>query len=443
MKELSKKNLFFVGLMLFCMFFGAGNLIFPPFLGQQSGKYVVIAFSGFIISAVGLPVLAVVIVAKSKGLNALASHVHPVFAIVFTILIYLSIGPFLGIPRTGSLAYQMALAPFLSKRAGVSPLPLFLYTLVYFGIAFWLSLNPTKLVDRLGKVLTPILLILIAGVFVCSLIKPIGSFAAPKGDYALFPFFKGFSEGYMTMDAIAALNFGIVIASTLKLMGIKNEKSLISYSSKAGLIAGAFLIIIYAMLAYVGASSRGISLNAQNGGEILTAVSNFLFGDYGAVILGIIFSLACLTTAVGLVTSCSEYFATLTTKIKYKTWVFILSASSLIFSNVGLTKILSISVPILNAIYPMAIILMIMFLLNNLFNGSKYVYALGMLFTSVFSIIDSLNGAVLKIASITNTFNYIPLYSKGMGWIVPAAFGMIVGYIVSLSRQKMTVQNEA
>ena len=245
------------------------------------------------------------------------------------------------------------------------------------------------------------------------------------------------------MDAIAALNFGIVIASTLKLMGIKNEKSLISYSSKAGLIAGAFLIIIYAMLAYVGASSRGISLNAQNGGEILTAVSNFLFGDYGAVILGIIFSLACLTTAVGLVTSCSEYFATLTTKIKYKTWVFILSASSLIFSNVGLTKILSISVPILNAIYPMAIILMIMFLLNNLFNGSKYVYALGMLFTSVFSIIDSLNGAVLKIASITNTFNYIPLYSKGMGWIVPAAFGMIVGYIVSLSRQKMTVQNEA
>jgi len=443
MKELSKKNLFFVGLMLFCMFFGAGNLIFPPFLGQQSGKCVVLAFCGFIISAVGLPVLAVVIVAKSNGLNVLASHVHPVFAIVFTVLIYLSIGPFLGIPRTGSLAYQMGLAPFLSKSAAASPLPLFIYTLVYFGITLWLSLNPTKLVDRLGKVLTPILLIMIAGVFIASLVKPIGSFGAPKGDYALFPFFKGFSEGYMTMDAIAALNFGIVIASTLKLMGVKEEKSLISYSSKAGLIAGAFLIIIYAMLAYVGASSRGISLSAQNGGEILTAVSNFLFGDYGAIILGIIFSLACLTTAVGLVTSCSEYFATLSTKIKYKTWVVILSVSSLIFSNVGLTKILLISVPVLNAIYPMAIILMVMFLLNNLFDGSKYVYVCGMLFTSIFSIMDSLNGAVLKISSITNIFNYIPLYSKGLGWIVPAVFGMVIGYIVFASKQKITVENEA
>ncbi|MFL0250523.1 branched-chain amino acid transport system II carrier protein [Clostridium neuense] len=442
MKELSKKDLFFVGLMLFCMFFGAGNLIFPPFLGQQSGKLVVLAFSGFIISAVGLPVLAVVIVAKSKGLNALASHVHPVFAIVFTILIYLSIGPFLGIPRTGSLAYQMGLAPFLSKGFGTSPLPLFIYTLIYFGITLWLSLTPTKLVDRLGKVLTPILLVLIAGVFICSLIKPIGSFAAPKGDYALFPFFKGFSEGYMTMDAIAALNFGIVIASTLKLMGVKNEKSLVSYSSKAGIIAGVFLIIIYAMLAYVGASSRGISLNAQNGGEILTAVSNFLFGDYGALVLGVIFSLACLTTAVGLVTSCSEYFATLTTKIKYKTWVVILSVSSLIFSNVGLTKILAISVPVLNAIYPMAIVLMVMFLLNNLFNGSKCVYAFGMLFTSIFSIIDSLNQALLKIDSITAVFNYIPLYSKGLGWIVPSIFGMLVGYVISVSKNKITVQNE-
>lgn len=443
MKELSKKNLFFVGLMLFCMFFGAGNLIFPPFLGQQSGKFVVVAFCGFIISAVGLPVLAVVIVAKSKGLNALAGHVHPVFAIVFTVLIYLSIGPFLGIPRTGSLAYQMGLAPFLSKSASASPLPLFIYTLVYFGITLWLSLNPTKLVDRLGKVLTPVLLIMIAGVFIASLIKPIGSFSTPKGDYALFPFFKGFSEGYMTMDAIAALNFGIVIASTLKLMGVKEEKSLISYSSKAGLIAGAFLIIIYAMFAYVGASSREISLSAQNGGEILTAVSNFLFGDYGAIILGIIFSLACLTTAVGLVTSCSEYFATLSTKITYKTWVVILSVSSLVFSNVGLTKILLISVPVLNAIYPMAIILMIMFLLNNLFDGSKYVYIYGMLFTSIFSIVDSLNGAVLKISSITNTFNYIPLYSKGLGWIVPAALGILVGYIVFASKQQMNAENEA
>lgn len=442
MKELSKKNLFFVGLMLFCMFFGAGNLIFPPFLGQQSGTNSLIAFAGFIISAVGLPVIAVVVVAKAKGLSSLASHISPVFAIVFTVLIYLSIGPFLGIPRTGSLAFQMGLAPFLTKSLGKSMVPLFLYTLVYFGICYWLSLTPSKLVDRLGKVLTPILLILIAGIFVCSIFKPIGNFAMPKGEYASFPFFKGFSEGYMTMDAIAALNFGIVIATTLKQMGVKKEKDLVAYSTKAGLIAGFFLIVIYAMLTYLGASSRNISLNAETGAEILTAVSNYLFGSYGSLILGITFALACLTTAVGLITSCSEYFVALNSKISYKAWVGILSVSSLIFANVGLAKILAISVPVLNAIYPMAIVLMLLFLSNNLFGGSKYVYMLGMFFTAAFSIMDSLNQSVLKIDIVNKLFGYMPLYTKGLGWIAPALLGVALGYVVSISKN-MLAENEA
>ncbi|MDD3224482.1 MAG: branched-chain amino acid transport system II carrier protein [Clostridium sp.] len=435
MKELSKKDTFFVGLMLFSMFFGAGNLIFPPFLGQLAGKNMWIAFAGFIISAVGLPILAIIVVSKSRGLNALASHVNPTFAVVFTILIYLSIGPLLGIPRTGSLAYQMGVAPFLSSKFSDGMLPLFLYTLVYFSISCWLSLSPTKLVDRLGKVLTPVLLLLIFAVFAWSFLKPMGNFAAASGDYAVFPLFKGFSEGYMTMDAIAALNFGIVVSVTLKSMGAKSEKSVISYSTKAGLIVGVLLVIVYAMLSYLGAESRGISSNAQNGAQILTSIANFLFGNFGAVIMGAIFSLACLTTSVGLITSCSEYFSSLTpAKVSYKKWVFILSFFSMITANVGLTQILKISVPILNAIYPMAIILMIMFLCNNLFNGSKYVYQFGMLFTSVFSIVDSLNGAVFNFSAVTNTFKYIPLYDKGLGWLLPALIGVLVGYIVSVSK---------
>lgn len=440
MKELSKKDTFFVGLLLFSMFFGAGNLIFPPFLGQMSGKYVWIAFGGFIISAVGLPILAVVIVSKSNGLYNLASRVSPTFAFIFTILIYLSIGPFLGTPRTGSIAYTMGLAPFLPKHITSGPLPLFIYTLIYFGIALWLSLTPSKLLDRIGKILTPIMLILILVIFAASLIHPIGAFGTPKGDYAAFPFFKGFSEGYMTMDAIAALNFGIVISYTLKSMGVKEEKSVVSYSIKAGLIVGLLLIAFYAMLTYVGASSRSITLNAQNGGEILTSAALHLLGNFGAIILGAIFALACLTTAVGLITSCGEYFASLTpNKISYKTWAIILSLSSMMFANVGLTKILTFSVPVLNAIYPMAIVLMLLFLANKLFKGSKYVYIFCMLFTSVFSILDSLNQSLLKISFLNNIFSYLPLYSKGLGWIVPALVGAILGCLISLCRKTEVV----
>ncbi len=150
MEKMDRKNLLFVSLMVFSMFFGAGNLIFPPQLGQLSGTNILTAMIGFLISAVGLPILAVAVVAKAGGLHVLASRVHPRFAFAFTILIYLSIGPFLGIPRAASLAFEMGVSPFLSNTLGQNNLSLFMYTLVYFGIAFWLCLTPSKLVDRFG-----------------------------------------------------------------------------------------------------------------------------------------------------------------------------------------------------------------------------------------------------------------------------------------------------
>lgn len=226
MEKMDSKKLLFVSLMIFSMFFGAGNLIFPPQLGQLSGTNMLVSMGGFLISAVGLPILAIAVVAKAGGLHILASRVHPRFAFAFTVLIYLSIGPFLGIPRAASLAFEMGISPFLSNTVGESSLPLFIYTLVYFGIAYWLCMSPSKLVDRFGKFLTPTLLVLIASIFVFSLFKPIGVLVAPIGDYAQFPLLKGFLDGYMTMDAIAALNFGIVISIALKGMGVTEEKNL-------------------------------------------------------------------------------------------------------------------------------------------------------------------------------------------------------------------------
>lgn len=431
MNKISKRNVFFVGLMIFSMFFGAGNLIFPPFLGQMAGKNTLVAYLGFIVSAVGLPVLSVIVVSKSNGLNALASHIHPMFALIFTILIYLSIGPFLAIPRTATVSYEMGALPFLPKSLTNGAAPLLIYTIIYFLITLWLSLTPSKLVDRLGKILTPILLILIIIVFAASFFKPMGSFQVARGDYKIFPFFKGFSEGYLTMDAIAGLNFGIVICTTLKSMGVKKEKSIVTYTTEIGAVVGVLLASIYAMLSYLGASSAVISKNAQNGAEILTSISLFLFGKFGVVIMGIIFTLACLTTAVGLITSCSEYFASLTNKISYKSWVFILSAASMIFSNAGLTKILEISVPVLNAIYPMAIVLMLLFMFNRLFKDSKHVYRMCMLFTAIFSIVDAVNVSFFKVKAVSSIFSSIPFYSVGLGWVIPALSGILLGCIFS------------
>lgn len=435
MKELSKKDLLLVSLMLFSLFFGAGNLIFPPFLGQTAGSATWVAMAGFFVTAVGFPVLGVIVVAKSGGLNILAKRVNPVFSAIFTVLIYLSIGPCLGIPRAGSLPFEMAVAPYLPQGVSVT-LAMFLFTLVFFSVAYWLSLSPTKLVDRMGKILTPILLILIALIFVAALVKPLGSYGEPTGAYINSAFVSGFLEGYLTMDTIAALNFGIVIALAIKSKGVKDEKTVVSTSIKAGLIAGVLLIAIYSILGHLGATSGGRFGATENGAQTLTNVMTYIFGKPGAVLLAVVFTLACLTTCVGLITSCSQYFATLTKKVSYKNWVAILAIFSMTFANLGLTKILSISVPVLNAIYPIAIMLIVLGCLDKFIKGSSEVYSLTILFTGVVSIVDVLGQAGIKLGNIVSLFEKLPLYGDGLGWVVPAGLGMTLGIIVMLAKEK-------
>ncbi len=431
MNKLSRKNLLLVSLMLFSMFFGAGNLIFPPVLGQMSGTNLLFSLSGFLASAVGLPILAVAVVAKADGLQNLAGRVNKPFALIFTLLIYLSIGPFLGIPRASSLSFETSLAPFLPTSVTGGALPLFLYTVCFFGLAFWLSMNPNKLVDRFGKILTPAILILILIIFIGSLINPIGSFSAPIGDYANFPVLKGFLDGYMTMDAIAALNFGIVVALVLKKQGITDKKALSSYTIKAGLIAGLVLTIIYLMLSCLGAAAQTKFGNTTNGAQTLTKIVSYLFNTNGLIILGLTFGLACLTTCVGLITSCSEYFSRIIPKVSYKVWVTTITLSSMLFANVGLTNILKISVPVLSAIYPMAIVLIVLAFAHNLFKGYNAVYSFSMLITAIFSISDSLNQVGLKISFLSS----MPLAKQGLVWVIPALVGALLGLLYSIVKE--------
>lgn len=431
MKKLSNKDLLLVGLMLFSLFFGAGNLIFPPFLGQSSGNQVWIVMAGFFVTAVGFPVLGVIAVAKSSGLINLAKKVNPVFAVIFTILIYLSIGPGLGIPRAGSLPFEMAVAPYLPEGFSVK-LALLAYTFIFFSISYWLSLSPNKLVDRMGKVLTPALLLLILVIVIGSFIKPLGSYGEAINEYSSTPFFKGFIDGYLTMDTIAALNFGIVIALAIKSKGVTEEKYVVKTSIKAGIIAGAILALIYILLSHLGAASAVKFGMTENGAQTLTNITTYIFGKPGAILLALVFTLACLTTCVGLITSCSQYFSSLTKNIQYKTWVRILTLSSMLLANMGLTQILNISVPILNAIYPISIMLIVLSMLEYLIKLDNIVYGLTILLTGVVSCIDALMQVGFNFSFLGDIIKTLPLYSVGLSWMVPALIGIILGFILSL-----------
>lgn len=237
--KLGKRDLLVVSVMLFALFFGAGNLIFPPFLGQNAGRNTLPAMAGFLATAVILPVLGVVVVARFDGLERLGQQVDKRFALVFTVLIYISIGPGLGIPRAASVPFEMAVAPYLPEGAKAS-LWMAGYSLVFFLVALWLCLNPGKLVNRIGRGLTPALLTLLALLFVCFLFRGETEVAAPQDSYAAAPFLKGFTEGYNTMDTIAALNFGLVISTTLGSFGLREKRDRMRYTILAGVLAGPF-----------------------------------------------------------------------------------------------------------------------------------------------------------------------------------------------------------
>ena len=347
--KLHKKQILLVSFMLFSLFFGAGNLIFPPFLGQNAGSQTPFAIAAFLITAVALPVLGVIVVAKFDGLEKLARRVNPKFAIVFTILIYLSIGPGLGIPRAASLPFEMAVAPYLPEEANLS---LFMlgFSLVFFLIAGWLALTPNKLVERIGKFLTPSLLFLLLFVFFNFLLKGNVHVAEPQESYASNPLVKGFLEGYLTMDTIAALNFGLVIATTITGLGISRKSDVMKYTVMTGIFAGLILAGVYLILAYMGMSSSGVFPIQENGAWTLRCIVHQLFGDTGAILLAAIFTLACLTTCVGLITSISQYFSTLTSRLSYRQLVLLIAGFSFMVCNQGLNVILSISVPVLDAI---------------------------------------------------------------------------------------------
>ena len=429
--KLSRKKMLVTSFMLFSMFFGAGNLIFPPFLGQNAGSQTLPAIIGFLVTAVVLPVLGVIVVAQFDGLDRLAQNVGRKFSLVFTVLIYLSIGPGLGIPRAASVPFEMAVAPYLPEGTNLR-LWMAAYSLVFFMVALWLCLNPGKLVDRIGRFLTPSLLILLCFLFVSFLLRGETDISAPQTAYTAAPFLQGFSDGYQTMDTIAALNFGLVIATTLGAFGLKEKKSVIHHTVLAGVFAGSILALVYLMLTYMGMYSSGVYPIQENGAWTLRCIVYQLFGNPGAILLAAIFTLACLTTCVGLINSISQFFSILFKKVSYRKWVFIIVAFSFLICNLGLTAILSISIPVLNAIYPISIVLILMGLSHRLWKNNRYAYPLTIAATGCVSVVYALDTAGVPLGFLGTLFRKLPLYAMGFCWVSVAVGAIAASVAVNL-----------
>lgn len=413
------KKLLLIGFTLFSMFFGAGNLIFPPYLGAQAGTRLWLAFAGFAVSAIGLPIAGVVAVARAGGLPQLAERVHPRFALGFTILVYLSIGPCLAIPRTASTSFAM-LTPLVGEASWLQ----WAYSALFFAAAYWIALHPERLTQRLGKILCPSLLALILLLFAGCLFRPAAAgYGTPAAAYAALPAAQGILDGYQTMDTLAGLNFGFVIALNIQALGITDPREVEQGTIRAGFVAAGLLGLVYAMLTHIGGIAGAAFPGCETGAETLTRLADSLFGRVGQVLLAAIFIIACFNTCVGLISSVGEYFHQLLPRLSYPAWAAFFALTSMLFSNIGLAGILRLSVPVLNAIYPTAIVLIFLSFLPGRFQRcSVYSWAIGL--TALQSI-----PAALPLGPVAALANNLPLGALGFGWLLPAAVGMGIGFL--------------
>lgn len=445
MKErLDMKDTLYISVMLFGLFFGAGNLIFPVYLGYMAGSGVWSAAAGFLVTGVGLPLLGVAAlgVSRSSGLLELSGHVGEKYGYFFTCALYLTIGPLFAIPRCATVSFTVGVAPLLGADAGA--LPLALFSLCFFAAVLAFSINPGKILTWVGKVLTPVFLVFLGAMVLTALAAPVSEIqsAAPQPAYAFGGFAKGFLEGYNTMDALASLAFGIVVVNVIKGRGVENPKAIAANTVKAGFLSCLIMAAIYLAISVVGAQSGGLCESCSNGGEILAIVARHYFGGTGAFVLAATVTLACLKTAVGLVTSCSESFSAMFTNGgAYRRWSIIFTAASLLIANLGLNAIIAYAVPVLMFLYPLAITLILLGLFGGAFAHDRTVYRSVTAFTlaaAFFDLIKALPQEAVSALSLGGAIEaagrVLPFYDIGMGWICPALAGLAAGLIIRKRR---------
>ena len=416
------KDIIITGFALFAMFFGAGNLIFPPYLGVITGDKFLIGFLGFIIADVGLSLLAILASAKSDGdTGRVFGRAGKLFAIILGSAIMICLGPLLAIPRTAATTFEMGIIPLIPGFNAV------LFSTIFFAITLALTIKPSKVVDIIGSYLTPALLVCLLALIVIGIINPIGNL----NDAAIENVFsEGILQGYQTLDALGAICLSAVLIKSLVQKGYKREKDRVNILLKAGFIAALGLALVYGGLTYLGATvstQYGVDVSQS---ALIVAITVALLGTPGKVVLSLIVTLACLTTAIGLTSATAEYFSGLTkNKLKYEHIVITVCLLSLVISTLGVGAIIKISAPILSLIYPATIVLIVMTIFNkyvnndNIVKGATYVALL----MGIFMAAKDLGVNISFIDSL-------PFASLGFCWLVPTIIGGGIGAFIKTSK---------
>lgn len=434
LEKLSTRQSVTVGITLFSMFFGAGNLILPPLLGWQAGVESPAAMAGFLVAAIGLPVAGVVSCALAGDLTHLASRVHPLFATIFSVLVYLSIGPCLAIPRTASTSFEM-LVPLLADSVDARVASA-VFSVAFFAAAGLLALHPNRLTQLLGRITGPLLIALIVAVVGAAAILPLGEPQAARAPYDGAAALSGFVTGYQTMDLLASLTFGIIIAQNVRELGVSSDGGVAREVIRAGALMAVLMGLIYCGTAYVGVTLDGAAGAAPtNGAEVLTTSASAHFGIGGTIVVAIIFLLACLNVCIGLLSCCGAFFEELCSRVSYRMWVVGFAVLGCVVSNVGLDAIITFSVPLLSALYPMAIVLVLMGVARPLFDHVPLVWPWAVAAAGVTSVPVSLRDAFAP--ALTLPLDALPLANVGLGWVLPVLAGIAAGLVhTRLTRER-------
>ncbi|MDP0589179.1 MAG: branched-chain amino acid transport system II carrier protein [Candidatus Endonucleobacter bathymodioli] len=417
-----------LGLMTFSLFLGAGNLIFPPMIGQMAGDNTLTAGLGFIVGDVGLTLLALIAISMIGGPDKILQDFPGPIQNLFWITLFIIIGPAFVLPRAAIVTYEIGLHPIL----GDSPIAFygFIFTFLTTGMLF--TLNPKRIVSTVGKWMTPVLLLLLTAIAVTTILSPQSPVEPARGNYIHQAFSEGVIQGYLTMDALGALGFGWIIAAAIRNLGTTSNRDIARYTAIAGLSAAIGMILVYSAMLYLGATSYGIAPNAGNGGHILSAYVSQLFGPYGITVLAIVFILACLTTCIGVSGAGAEYFHKVAPSISYRHFVIIIFSSATIVATIGLEKLIGITLPIILLFYPVAIAIILITLIRPwLAQPQKVTYILSST-ALIFGLLDGAMaiGLMPTPASIW-LIKHLPLFDLGMGWIIPGGIALITGITFS------------
>ncbi len=436
-RKLTTKEYIFVASMIFGMFFGAGNLIFPVQMGQNAGANLWPAALGFCITGVGIPLLGIAAMgtSQSNGVFQMGSLLSKGYSYFYTCALYLTIGPLFAIPRTATVSFSVGIAPLVADS--VEGHWLFIFSAIFFLIVLYFSLRPSGILTWIGKLLNPLFLAFLAVLGVTSLVDPMGvaSSLEPTQAYGSNAVFQGILDGYNTLDALAGLAFGIVMIDTIKSLGVSSPAGVARDTLKAGTLAAVLMAAIYGLLTVMGAQSRAVVGFSADGGAALYEIGTHYFGVWGGVVLGITVTLACLKTSVGLITSCSSAFVELFPKsLNYRQYAVVFCLFSFGIANFGLNRIIELSLPVLMFLYPLTITLILLCLFGKWFRFDKQVFFWVTALTIPAAFVDflwALPGAVKETLLLDQIVpvihSVLPFSGIGMGWLVPALIGLGIG----------------